>query len=710
MKKILVLDLETTVQRFDGKIDNSPFNPDNRCVSAHYCWLGEPVQTLAFHHNDKPNPDSPAPLREALKQADVIVAHNAKFDVMWLMEMGFEIPAEVYCTMIGEYVLAKGQREQLSLKATAERRDVTRKKSDLVDELFKSGIGFEAMPWDIVLEYAEADVVSCSEIYQAQQEDYAQPENQSMQSVVTLMNQMLLFLVEIERNGVKIDKVALGKIEAHFRERYDYCNKRLDEITEQVMGDKPYNLASGTDRSEIIYSRKLVNKERHIQMFNIGTNAAGKPLYPPRMNRKEFSDAYRSNTTVLHKTDVICCDYCDGRGLIQKYKSVTRQKLGKKYKVQGEPYKNLSKCPECKGVGAFYVPNGKVAGLKLNPSGPNDASFNGFKTDKHTIKLLIEQARRKRNDLAVEFLELMTEVSAVSTYLDSFIAGIETWTRPDGILHAQFNQCITATGRLSSTAPNLQNMPKRGFPVREAMVSRFKDGLIIESDFSGLEFVMAGELSGDPQIIKDVLEGKDLHKQTASIINECDTDQVSKDDRQNAKAHSFAPIYGATGGQYEGHIKNYYSRFFQIYKGLGMYHKKLTDGVLKNGHIQIFSGRQFFWPNEERRRNGRTKNYTQQVNYPVQSAATADIVPLSCIRAFRKFKEYNLRSKLVLTVHDSIVVDTHPAEEEQVKEVLQWAMEKVTDEAKERWNYEFVLPLKIETSRGKNWLDQDEYD
>jgi len=710
MKKILILDLETTVQRLDGKIDNSPFNPDNRCVSAHYCWLGEPVQTLVFHHNDKPNPDSPAPLREALKQADVIVAHNAKFDVMWLMEMGFEIPPEVYCTMIGEYVLAKGQRQQLSLKATAERRDVTRKKSDLVDELFKSGTGFEAMPWETVLEYAEADVVSCSEIYLAQQDDYAKPENQSMQSVVKMMNEMLFFLVEIERNGVKIDKVALGKIETHFRERYNYCNNRLDEITEEVMGDKPYNLASGADRSEIIYSRGLISKDLHIKMFNIGTNAAGKPLYPPRMNRKEFNDAYRSNTKVLHKTDVVCCDPCDGRGLIQKYKSVTRQKLGKKYKVQGEPYKNLSKCPECKGVGAFYVPNGKVAGLKLNPSGPSDASINGFKTDKHTIKLLIEQARRKRNDLAVEFLELMTEASAVSTYLDSFIAGIETWTRPDGILHAQFNQCITATGRLSSTAPNLQNMPKRGFPVREAMVSRFKDGLIIESDFSGLEFVMAGELSGDPQIIKDVLEGKDLHKQTASIIYQCKTSEVTKDQRQSSKAFSFAPIYGGTGLQYEAHISQYFREFFNIYKGLGTYHKKLTDGVLKNGHIQIFSGRQFFWPNEERRKNGRTKNYTQQVNYPVQSAATADIVPLSCIRAFRKFKELNLRSKLVLTVHDSIVVDTHPEEEQQVKEVLQWAMEKVTDEAKELWDYDFILPLKIETSRGKNWLDQVEYD
>jgi DNA polymerase III epsilon subunit-like protein len=86
-----------------------------------------------------------------LKQADVLVAHNAKFDVMWLLEMGFRIPDRIYCTMIGEYILAKGQREELSLKATAERRDVTRKKSDLVDELFKAGTGFEAMPLDTVL-------------------------------------------------------------------------------------------------------------------------------------------------------------------------------------------------------------------------------------------------------------------------------------------------------------------------------------------------------------------------------------------------------------------------------------------------------------------------------------------------------------------------------------------------------------------------------
>jgi DNA polymerase I-like protein with 3'-5' exonuclease and polymerase domains len=588
--------------------------------------------------------------------------------------------------------------------------EIIQKKSDLVDDLFKSGVDFSEMPLDTVIEYAEADVKSCESIYLAQMEDFKKPEHESLNGVIPLMNEMLLVLVEMERNGIKIDFEALNKIKKMYEERRDYCNRRLDEITEHVMGDKPYSLTSPIDKSEMIYSRRIVNKQTHIRMFNIGTNpVTKKPKYPPRMSNSEFNKAYRSNTEVLQKTDAICCDVCDGRGLIQKFKTLTRQKNGQKYKIKGEPYKNLSKCDHCDGVGAFYNPNGKVAGLKLNPDGPEDASFHGFKTDKGTINKLIAQARRKKNQTAVEFLELMTEVSAINTYLDSFIQGIETWTRSDGILHTQFNQCITATGRLSSTAPNLQNMPKRGFPVREAVVSRFPDGMIIEADFAALEFVICGELSRDPQIITDVMDGKDLHKQTASIIHQCDMSEVDKQTRQSVKMHSFAPIYGATGGQYEGHIKRYYTEFFQLYKGLGAYHKRLTDGVVKHGHIEIFSGRQFFWPNEKRKRNGRTENYTQQVNYPVQSAATADIVPLSCIRAHRKFNELNLQSKLILTVHDSIVVDCHPDEEEQVKKVLTWAMEGVTEEATERWGYEFVLPLKIEISRGKNWLDQDEY-
>jgi len=158
------------------------------------------------------------------------------------------------------------------------------------------------------------------------------------------------------------------------------------------------------------------------------------------------------------------------------------------------------------------------------------------------------------------------------------------------------------------------------------------------------------------------------------------------------------------------HIRNYFQEFFKIYEGLGQYQKRLMDGVLKNGIVQTPSGRQYFWPNVRRLRNGRVTNATQVVNYPVQGWATGDLVPLACIRALAKFRELNLRSKLILTVHDSICVDCHPDELEQVKEALTWSMQGVPEEVEKRWGYTFALPLAIEISGGKNWLDQVEYD
>lgn len=719
LNHILFFDAEVTVKDLGGKIDNTPYHPENKLVSAHFALDQDPVTHLVFNHKEQASETklqdalkkaSKEKLQDALKKAKLLVAHNAKFDVEWLLEAGFEITCPVYCTMIGEYVFSKGQRRQLSLKATAERRNVTRKKSDLVDDMFKKGIGFEAMPLKTVLEYAEADVISCREIFYQQQEDLQQEHNLSLNNVISLMNDMLMFLVEIQRNGVCIDRKALKRIKEEFTAEKEQLTKLLEEIVEEVMGDTPINLNSGADMTKVVYSREVIDRNRHIQVWNIGVDSKGKPLYPPKMNKTEFYKAVRSTTSILKRTVAICCSTCDGRGKIQKYKKVTRQKDGKKYKVVGEPYKNLSKCTDCNGVGAFYQDTDKTAGLMLTPDNPSYASINGFKTDKNTIKLLIAQAKRKKNDIAVKFLTKISRLNAINTYLDSFIAGIENWTRADDILHTQFNQCITATGRLSSTSPNLQNMPKRGFPVRKAMVSRFENGLVIEADFSALEFVICGELSRDPQIISDVLNGKDLHKQTASIIYQCDVSKVSKDQRQDSKKFSFAPIYGGIGAGEEPHVQTYFQEFFNIYKGLGAYHQRLASGVLKDGHVRIFSGRQFFWPNVRRTRNNRTTYYTQIVNYPVQSAATADIVPLSCIRAYRKFQELGLRSKLVLTVHDSIVVDTHPEEEEQVKDALRWAMEGVTEEAEKLWNYSFVLPLKIEISHGQNWLDQTEYD
>ena len=567
---------------------------------------------------------------------------------------------------------------------------ITQKKSDLVDELFKSGVGFEAMPLATVIEYAVADVRSCGEIFLDQTNDYAKEENASLVPIRDLSNEMLLTLVQMERNGIYIDQNALADVKQEFTEEKAELEKRLQQIVEEVMGDTPINLNSGADMTQVVYSRRVKDRNIHRSVFNIGVGANGKPLRPPRMKLGEFQKAVRTTTEVVKRTVAVCCDTCRGSGTIQKFK------------VNGDPYKNRTKCPDCKGAGALYKPTGQTAGLKLSPKDASYASINGFKTDKETLQLLITEAHQKGSDIAVEFLTKISRLNAVSTYLDSFVQGIETYTRPTSFLHSNFNQCVTATGRLSSSNPNFQNQPKRGFPIRRCVVSRFENGLITEADFVSLEWICAGELSRDQQIIDDIRSGKDVHTQTATIIHQCKPEDVTKELRASCKKYTFAPTYGGLLSTEAPHVQVYAREFFRIYKGLGGYHKTLTAGVLKNGIVQTPSGRQFHWANAKRFGNGRISNQTQIVNYPVQSFGN-DLVQLSCIRTQRRLNELGLKSLLILSVHDSIVIDTAPDEVEAVNEVLTWAMTGVLEEATQRWSYEFVLPLGIDIEVGKTW-------
>lgn len=725
--RILVGDGETSVHRrshYKGDTDNSPYNKNNRLVSFHWRlvtitdkWVdgkyepeivvGDPKRSI-FYHNEQAVPESPKDLQEALDWADIFVAHNAKFDILWLLESGFHIPKRVWCTMIGEYVEARGKWVPISLKESAIRRNVTRKKDDLVSEMFDSGVGFEAMPLDIVIDYADTDVLSCAEIFIQQWKYYNSPASRSLPNIIKLMNEMLLFLVEIERNGIAIDGNELARVKKEFEDELAQLQKDLNAIVVDVMGDIPINLNSGEDITKVVYSREVIDKNLHKATFNIGKDEFGNDQYPPRMSPTQFANAVRTTTRRVEKATALHCRDCKGKGVIRKTKK------------NGEPFKNESKCPFCGGVGFTLAGQGRVAGLKLVPEGPRDASINGFKAGSDEIDRLIDQAKRKDNLQAVEFLTKKKRLNAVNTYLNSFVGGIERWTREDGILHANFNQCVARTGRLSSSDPNFQNQPKgHKFPVRRTVVSRWKDdgGLICEADFSGLEFVVAGELSRDKQIIEDILNGKDTHAQTAVIINEIPKEKVSeyefkgkdKQLRNDAKPYTFAPLYGGQGANEPPHIRAYFKEFFKIYSDHEQWQFDQMDRVIKYGYIATPSGREYEFPGTRRLKGRRTTNATNIVNYPVQGFATGDIVPLACVRALRKFRELGLNSLLILTVHDSIVVDVFPGELARVVEALNWAMNDINEEIKERWGHEMVLPLRSEVSVGKTWGDLEDY-
>ena len=219
----------------------------------------------------------------------------------------------------------------------------------------------------------------------------------------------------------------------------------------------------------------------------------------------------------------------------------------------------------------------------------------------------------------------------------------------------------------------------------------------MEIDFSQLEFRTAVFLAQDKQGMKDIDDGVDVHQFTADTIG------VS---RQEAKAHTFKPLYGGMSGTEDE--KRYYKAFLEKYKDIANWHENLQSNAIQYKKIKIPSGREYSFPYAQRQAWGGSSYSTQIKNYPVQGFATADIVPIACINAYKMMKENKVKSLLINTVHDSIVVDAHPDEFKLMTSILDKATAGVTDYLYDVYNIEFNVPLDTELKMGDNWLDMDE--
>jgi DNA polymerase I-like protein with 3'-5' exonuclease and polymerase domains len=456
------------------------------------------------------------------------------------------------------------------------------------------------------------------------------------------------------------------------------------------MGDVPVNLNSPDFCSELFYSRKVTDKRKWKELFNIGTDSRGKALKPPLLNPRQFTRIVRANTTILKVPKVKTCNVCGGVGIIDKLT------------IQGVPYKIPPKCAKCDGSGVILIPTSVTAGLRLSPMSTVDTSAAGFRANKTTLLKLRDTAK---NDFVKSFIDDFIELSAISTYLSTFVNGINKF-KHDNILHTNLNQTITATGRLSSSSPNLQNMP-RGFtfPVKKCFVSRFEDGSIIEADYSGLEFRMAGHLSGCPSVRRYVEEGIDPHAFTRDFINNFDSN-LPNITRQEAKADTFKPLYGGSSGSLRQ--RAYYAGFLKEHRGVAEWHEALKKEAIRTKMVRLPTGREYVFPYATRLPNRYVNQTTQIVNYPVQGFATGDVVPCGIIATDRLFKQRGLRSLLILTVHDSIYVDTYPGEEEEVIECLNIGMLSIDEMFQEFYGINMSFPLSIEIKKGPNAFEMKE--
>tara|TARA_R110000822_G_scaffold56928_1_gene143571 strand:+ start:976 stop:3027 length:2052 start_codon:yes stop_codon:yes gene_type:complete len=677
--KHLTLDVENTVVKRNGKMHLDPFEPENALVMVGMLDDLGNEDIITFDHSEQqPTLEGSLIVQLKLNTTELLIMHNAAHDLLWLWESGFVYDGPIFDTMLGEYVLQCGQKQPLSLEACAERYNLVTQKQDTLKEYFKQGYSVRDIPHAELSEYLSHDLHATQQLYKKL--DYKYTQETSLADTIKLTNQLAIHLARIYQRGFTVDLAALEDVRKEYQQERDQLVRDLDEQVRDLMGDRTINLNSPEQLSWVIYSRKPNDKKVWAGIFD-----------DYKMSDTKYRSTVRFNSTVLYRQKAKQCTTCSGTGQVRKVKK------------DGTSYARTSRCSSCDNTGYLFMDDNKVVGgLKFQAPTKKWVSANGFATGKDKLEYLEGVARQRGMADAVLFLQRVRRLSAVDTYLSSFLEGIRTHVKPDGKLHVRLLQHRTATGRLSGADPNMQNMPRGGtFPVKKVFKSRWANGKIMEADFAQLEFRVAAYLSQDMTAIDEVATGFDVHNYTAQVIS----DAGQPISRQEAKAHTFAPLYGASGfGRTEAEAA-YYVQFTKKYSGIARWHKELASEALSTGKIRTPSGREFSFPDVARKANGTVTFFTQIKNFPVQSFATADIVPISLIYIDKLLEANKLSSCIVNTVHDSLVIDVHPDEEERVLRVITAANDRLLGIVNKKWGLDFNVPLLLEAKIGPNWLD-----
>ncbi len=320
----------------------------------------------------------------------------------------------------------------------------------------------------------------------------------------------------------------------------------------------------------------------------------------------------------------------------------------------------------------------------------------GYSTAADVLEKLSEEA-----PIVKDILEYRGLTKLKSTYAD----GLAVYIEEDQRIHTNFNQTITATGRISSTEPNLQNIPMRmelGRRIRKVFVPR-EGCVFMDADYSQIELRVLAHMSGDEQLIEAYHMDQDIHRITASKVFHTPFEEVTDLQRRNAKAVNFGIVYGISSFGLSQDLSiskkeaaEYIEQYFATYPGV----KKFLDGLVadakKKGYITTMFGRRRPIP-ELFSSNFMQRSFGERVamNSPIQGTA-ADIIKVAMIRVWKALKEAGLKSKLILQVHDELVIETRREEIEQVREILSENMKAAA---------ELAVTLEVDLHTGENWYE-----
>lgn len=314
-----------------------------------------------------------------------------------------------------------------------------------------------------------------------------------------------------------------------------------------------------------------------------------------------------------------------------------------------------------------------------------------------------EEELKKFSDIPIVnlILQWRTYNKLSSTYAQALPELINPVT---GKIHTSFNQTVTSTGRLSSTNPNLQNIPVRtsdGKIIRSAFVASSSDRLIYSADYSQIELRVMAHMSGDNNLIEAFNLDKDIHSSTAAYINHIDISQVTKEMRSRAKSANFGIIYGISSfglsndtGLNRSEAKQFIDEYFKTYPGIKTFIDKAINDCRQTGYVSTLSGRKRYMPDINSRNSiMRQRAERNAVNTPVQGTA-ADIIKIAMNDIYRKFIDNGLKSNMIIQVHDELVFDVAADEKESVRQIVENSMESA---------FQLKVKLKSEGNFASDW-------
>ena len=322
----------------------------------------------------------------------------------------------------------------------------------------------------------------------------------------------------------------------------------------------------------------------------------------------------------------------------------------------------------------------------------------GYSTDSDVLDKL-----EPENAIITDIKEYRMLTKLKSTYCDGLLQVIDS---RDGKIHSKFMQTVTQTGRISSTEPNLQNIPVRlelGREIRKMFVAGSDDNVLVDADYSQIELRVLAHIADDENMIKAFNENEDIHAVTASQVFGVPISEVTPNMRRNAKAVNFGIVYGISDfalgvdlGITKREAKAYIDGYLEKYSGVKKYMKDIVQQASDNGYVTTLFGRRRYIP-ELKASKFAERSFGQRVamNTPIQGSA-ADIIKIAMVKVSRRLKEEGLSAKLILQVHDELIIEAPKNEVQQVKKLLKEEMENAAS---------LKVPLTVSIETGKSWYE-----